>query len=193
MCDGDFRVIVCLVSCYLCMRQSHAGGVMPDYKLYDFDPRKIPPEFLQAIGLVIACSVQTENLVERAISDLLGLKTVPAHILTTHMSMQVRAGVLRSAGQMRWGASDTYKSFDALVTRVEAAIVERNRIAHLTWQTDPETGQIFTTRIQAKRGIKVHLEPITVDAIEAIAAEVYEAGLALSRFVGLAGVSFPPD
>jgi hypothetical protein len=106
--------------------------------------------------------------------------------------MQVRVGVLRSAGQLHWGTSDTYKAFDTALTRVDTAIAERNRIAHLTWQIDPKTGQVFTSKIQAKRGIKVHLEPITIEAITAIATEVYDAGLALSRFIGLAGISFPP-
>lgn len=121
---------------------------MSEFKLFDFDPHNLPREILQAIGLVIACSVQTESTVEEVIGALFGLTVVPARILTTNMNMQVRAGVLRSAGEARWGDADTYKQFERIVSRVEKAVGERNRLAHLTWQRDPVTGDVLTSKIK---------------------------------------------
>jgi len=162
-----------------------------EYKLFDFDPRNLPSDFLQTIGLIIACSTQTENLVEDAIADLLSLKVAPAKILTTHMSMQVRTGVLRSAAEWRWTDEETLAQFEVVVRRIEAAINDRNRIAHLTWQRDPETGQVLTSKIRARKGLKIDLEPVTVAALHAIAIEVYEAGIDLIRFLGLRGIHSP--
>lgn len=160
-----------------------------EYKLYDFDPYNLPDDILQRIGLIIACSTQTENLVEGAIQDLLSLQTVAAKILTTHMSMQVRLGVLRSAAEMQWRDDPaTLSEFETVLQRIDAAIGERNRIAHVTWQRDPEDDTVFTSKIRARKALKVDLEPVTAQALDAIALEVYSAGLALMQFMGVRGI-----
>lgn len=162
-----------------------------EYKLFDFDPRNLPAEYLQKIGLIITCSTQTENLVEGAIGGMLSLRVVPAKILTTHMSMQVRLGVLRTAAERLWTDKAMLSQFDAILQRIEAAVNERNRIAHITWQRDPETGEVFTSRIRARKGLKVDLDAMPVAALHTIAIEVYEAGLDLLRFLGVHGIRLP--
>lgn len=164
------------------------GGEVMEPKVYDFDPRNLPAKFLQEIGLIVACSVQTENIVEDAIADLLRLRLIPAKILTTHMSMQIRTGVLRSAAQHCWADKETLAQFDVAIQRIEAAISERNRIAHITWLRDPDTGETFTSKTKARNGLKMNLEPVTPEFLHKIALEIYDAGVALLQFLRFRGI-----
>jgi hypothetical protein len=166
---------------------------MAEFKVFDFDPHNLPPDILAALGLVIACSVQTENIVEDVIAGLFDLEIVPAKILTTNMNMQVRASALRTAAERRWGDTNTYNVFEKAVTRVEKAVGERNRLAHLTWQRDPDTGDVYTSKVKARTGLRVHMDKITADSIRAIAEEVYHAGLDLMSTARLAKIGFPDE
>ena len=163
---------------------------MADFVLFDFDPRSLPAEYLQAIGLVIASAVQTESIVEDAIAGVFGLLTVKARILTNNMSMQVRSATLRTGAQERWGDGIEYDALDEALARVEKAIGERNRIAHMTWQIDPE-GRVYASKIRARDKLKVHFEQVPVENIQAIAAEIYDAGIQLMKVARLINLNFP--
>jgi hypothetical protein len=44
---------------------------MEPTKVYDYDPHNLPPDVLQAIGLIAACSAQTNTSSSRASADAL--------------------------------------------------------------------------------------------------------------------------
>jgi hypothetical protein len=45
----------------------------PKFRNLDFDPHKLPKDYLEAIGLASACYAQTEDNVQWAIAGLLGI------------------------------------------------------------------------------------------------------------------------
>jgi len=159
-----------------------------EYTVFEYNPYKLPDTLLRAIGLVITCSVQSENIIEDAIADMLGMHIVPAKILTTHMSMQLRTGALRSAAHARWGDQPEYKEFDALITRVERAVDQRNQIAHLTYFTHPADQTTHSSKTRARKSLKVDILPASAASIEAIAEEIYDSGLAIVSYLGVRGI-----
>jgi hypothetical protein len=63
---------------------------MAAFKEYDFDPNNLPREILEAIGLVAACSAQTESVVEMGIGGCAGLEADYSVAITTHMNAPLR-------------------------------------------------------------------------------------------------------
>ncbi len=159
-----------------------------EYTVFDYNPYELPDALLRAIGLVITCSVQSESIIESAIADVLQMHVLPAKILTTHMSMQVRTGALRSAAHARWGDKPEYKEFEALITRVERAVDQRNQIAHLTYFTHPTDKSTHSSKVRARKGLKVEVLPATVEGVEAVAKEIYDSGLAIVEYLGVRGI-----
>jgi hypothetical protein len=68
---------------------------------YDFDPRNLPQEMLAAIGLVTACSAQTEYIVEQGIAGCLGVDFEFGAAVTTHMAAPLRDHVLRAVAEIK--------------------------------------------------------------------------------------------
>jgi len=59
---------------------------MEPTKVYDYDPHNLPPDVLQAIGLIAACSAQNEYIIKQGIGGCLGLDIEYTDAVTTHMS-----------------------------------------------------------------------------------------------------------
>lgn len=167
---------------------------MAAFKQYDFSPYNLPPKALKAIGLLIACSTQTEDLLESAIAGCLGLDIEYGVAVTTHMPMPLRFSVLKSAAEIRIDDLDALDELDDLIDLLEEAFAKRNAIAHNQLCRDPETNEIFSVKEIARVSVKADLAPLTIDQIESDALFIYEAGMKLFQFLTRKGLkpSFPP-
>lgn len=152
-------------------------------KIYDFDPRNLPPELLQAIGLGIASSAQTESIVERAIWGCLGIDAEYGMAATTHMSAPLRISVLKSAAEIRIDHIPHLDELDEILTQVESALDKRNEFAHRMWARDEDTGELFVLKQAARAGLEVELIPKTADAVKSDAIAIYHAGMRLQTFL----------
>lgn len=166
---------------------------MAEIKEYDFDPNNLPKEMLAAIGLVIACSAQTESIVEMGIAGCLGIDFEYGGAVTTHMPSPLRDSVLRSAAEIRIDDLDTLDALDALLDAINNAYTKRNAVAHNSWCRDPDTGAIFTVKSAARTRYTMDLLPMTVDQVKSDAAFIYQAGMNLMSFLRVCGLlpTFP--
>ena len=125
--------------------------------VYDYDPRNLPQDILAAIGLVTACSAQTENMVEMGIGGCLGIEVDYNVAVTTHMNAPLRDNVLRAAAEIRIDDLDALDELDHLLDEINKAFVKRNAYVHHQWCRHPETGEVFTTRIEARGSVDAEL------------------------------------
>lgn len=151
--------------------------------VYDFDPRNLPDSMLIAIGLVAACSAQTENIVEQGIAGCVGTDFEYGYALTTHMSTPHRDHVLRSVAEIRIDDLDDLDTLDMLLDEIEKAFKKRNAYVHHSWCRNEETGQCFTVKTTARGRVEMDLVPMTVDQVKGDAAFIFQAGLNLLTFL----------
>jgi hypothetical protein len=162
---------------------------MPEPQVvYDFDPNNLPPDYLQAIGLVIVCAAQTESIVGDFIGVLLDIDNIDALALTTQMSAQLRDHVARALIELKTQQTSIVDDVDDLLDAISQASDRRNTIAHAAFAKHPETGQIFSHRLRARGNLQLELKPISIEEIQAIAAEVYDAGMNLMQFMASVGL-----
>jgi hypothetical protein len=161
------------------------------YLIYDYSPYSLSPKILKAIGLLIACSAQTEDIFEQAIAGALGLDFEYGMAVTTHMPMPLRLSVLRSAAEIRIDDLDALDELDDLLEEIEQAFGKRNAIAHHQWCSDPKTGATFTVKETARVSVQADLLPMSVDQIESDALFIYNAGLRLFQFLKTRGLQPP--
>lgn len=159
--------------------------------IYDFDPHNLPPEMLNAIGLVVAASSQTESIVGDFIATILGTDMAEALALTAHMSNPLKDQVARTLVELAAADAKTVDRADDLLDAIKEAQGRRNVIVHNKLARHPETNEVFSYREEARGSTIVKLKPITVDEIEEVASLIYEAGLDLQRFMVNLGLDYP--
>jgi hypothetical protein len=151
--------------------------------IYDFDPRNLPPDYLAAIGLVTAAYAQTENTVEAFIGACLGIDAEYQIAVTTHMPGPLRDHVARAVAEIHIDNLDHLDALDFILDRIVKAAAKRNAIAHHTWAQHPVTGAVFTVKHTARGSVLVESVPQTVEQIRLDAAFIYDAGMALIKFM----------
>jgi hypothetical protein len=156
--------------------------------IYDFDPNNVPPEYLQAVGLVAMASASTESAMSDVIGGLCGLDNIEALALSTHMSVPLKDHVARALIELNAGSIEILDQVDDLLDDVTDAMDRRNAIIHNELITDPKTGQILSHRLKARGSVQLELRPISVEEIKEDARLIYEAGLNLIAFMGMLGI-----
>ena len=156
---------------------------MSQYREYDFDPRNLPQDLLPAIGLAITSSAQTEQFLEEAIAGCTGMDVEYGHAITTHMTMPLRFSALRSTAEIRIDDLDLLDQLDEHLEHLEAAFNKRNPIAHRKWCRDPNTGELFTVKQDARTRLKVELLPMTIDQVKSDALFIYQTGVDFFEFL----------
>jgi hypothetical protein len=160
--------------------------------IYDFDPRNLPPELLQALGLVTAAAAQTESIVQRFIGGLLAIDEIETISLTAQMSANLREQVVRSVLELNAANSWVVDTVDDLMDAIAVATDRRNQLVHTSMARNPETGEVFSVRFKARRSLNLDMDLIDVSQIEKDAAEIYEAGMKLMQFMMMFGI-LPAD
>ncbi len=164
------------------------GGQPQRPVIYDFDPRNIPPEYLRAVGLVAMASAQTESIIGAFIGAILGADEIETLTLTAHMAAPLRDQVARALIELNATSADVVDDTDDLLDSINEALGRRNIVVHNRLIRHPDTGDIFSHRLKARGSLQLELKPITVAEIEEDAALIYEAGIALQRFMLLRGI-----
>jgi len=153
------------------------------FRNLDFDPRKLPRDYLEAIGLACACYAQTEDHLQMAIAGLLKIDSETGWAVTTHMTAPLRESVLKSLSDMKFDDLAEIEAFDIHLADVAEAGDRRNSIVHHMWCTDEQTGEVFQVRTKARTRVAVELTPISLESIQNDAKFIYDAGIELLRFL----------
>lgn len=170
---------------------------MPEI-IYDFDPRNLPPDYLETIGLVTACWAQTDHTVQTFVGACLGVDALYSIAVTAHMAVPLRDGVARAVAQLRIDDLDRLDELDVILDRVKVAADKRNLLAHHGWCRHPKTGQVYIFKETARGTVAGSLILLSVEQIKSDAMFIYETGIDLLQFmyaVGLGlglGPNFPP-
>jgi hypothetical protein len=161
--------------------------------IYDFDPRNLPADILAAIGLSVASSAQTENMMELAIAGCLGVDSEYGMAITTHMPAPLRFSVLRSAAEIRLSVPQL-DELDEILDEIRLATDSRNATVHAQLCVHPTSKECFVVKKSARAGVEIELVPQTVDKIKREALSMYEAGMRLWRFLDAHGFmpTLPP-
>jgi hypothetical protein len=164
---------------------------MQPSKVYDYDPRNLPSDMLQAIGLIAACSAQNEYIIQQAIGGCLGVDIEYSDAVTTHMSSPHRDNVLRAVAEIKIDSLDDLDQLDALLDKINEGFSRRNGYVRHSWCRDQKTNDCFTTQVTARGRVEVALLPIAVEKILEDADFIYVAGLELHSFLSERGL-LPP-
>ena len=149
----------------------------------DSDPRNIPSDYLKAIGLVAACSAQTESILELGITGCLGLESQYGMAITTHMSGPQRDNALRAAAEIRIDDLDALDELDRILDNIKNTVKKRHSTVHNQWGYSPSEDRVYTAHITARGSVRGDLVPMKLEEIEADALAIYEAGIDLLRFL----------
>ena len=155
----------------------------PKFRDLDFDPRNLPKEYLEAIGLASACYAQTENHVQLAIAGLLGVDIETGWALSTHMSAPLRESALKSLAELKLTDLDDIEKLDTLLDKVKKAGGKRNDIAHNLWCRDEKTGEVFHLLTDARTRVSVEQKPVSLNSVQSDATFIYDAGIELLGFL----------
>lgn len=163
--------------------------------VYDFDPRNLPSELLNAIGLAVASFAQTEKILEMAIAGCLGVDAEYGGAVTTHMPSPLRFSVLKSVAEIRIDDLDVLDELDKQLQELEAAFNKRNDLMHNQWARDPDSNNIFIVKEKARTRYEMESLPMTIDGVEGDALFIYQAGMNFMSFLMKKGLlpSFPPS
>jgi hypothetical protein len=156
--------------------------------IYDFDPNNLPPEYLSAIGLVVASASQTDHVMRDFIGSYLGVDMAESLALGAHMSTPMKDDVIRSLVELNAACASDVDDLDDILDRVREATARRNSIAHNAFARHPETGEVFSLKERARGSLQVELKPVTVAEMNEIAAEVYASGMALMDYMMARGI-----
>ncbi|MEO5707597.1 MAG: hypothetical protein ABIT10_10600 [Alteraurantiacibacter sp.] len=161
-----------------------ASDEFPEPKvIYDFDPFHLPPEYLQAVGLVVAASSQTESVMRELIGALLNIDNVEAIALCAHMTAPLKDHVARTLIELNAPGASEVDELDDLLDAVEGALTKRNTVVHNSFLIDPGTQQVMSWREKARGSLQTALVPVTVEEIQQDAALINKAGLDVIEFM----------
>ncbi|HBR67898.1 MAG TPA: hypothetical protein DEA55_00805 [Rhodospirillaceae bacterium] len=159
--------------------------------IWDFDPRNLPPKFLQAVGLLAGASAQTEHVLGKFIGGLLGIDAIQALALTSNMTIPLKERVIRALAELRAPDLQELDKIDDLIDAAIAAFEKRNTVLHNPFMIHPETEEIFSHRLRVKGSLHLELKVITIEEIEQDAITLYEIGMRIMEFIDSRGL-FPP-
>jgi hypothetical protein len=170
------------------------AGPNPPFEL-DFSPYSLPREMLEAIGLVTSAAAQTENMIEELIAGCLSVDTEYGMGVTTHMSMPQRFSTVRAVAEIRIDDLDALDELDELIDRTDKAFERRNVVVHNQWCIEPKTARVYIVKQSARVRVTTDVIEMTVKDVNAIALEVYAAGMELFAFTKRHGLvpAIPPS
>ena len=151
--------------------------------ILNFDPLKLPPDILEALGLIIATSSQTERVIEMAICGCLKVSANYGPAITAHMTAPLRDHVLRSVAQLAIDDLDTLDELDQLLDDIKVAIAKRNLYVHNPIGREETRNKFYAAKIEARGEVDSESIPISAQQIKADAIAILEKGLKLMTFL----------
>ena len=158
---------------------------------YDWNPYNLPDGLMKAIGTAMAAASQTESILNMAIMGCVGVDSEYGMALTAHMAVPLKFSILKSVAEIKIDDLDALDELDVILEKIDQAIGKRNAIAHDGFARIERTGQLIRTSYEARTRLEVEIVPVTIFEIEADARAIYDAGLALMKFLGNRGLLAP--
>ncbi|MFM5923965.1 MAG: hypothetical protein ACKOPG_07255 [Novosphingobium sp.] len=156
--------------------------------IYDFNPNNLPDEHLRAIGLVIACASQTEEIMRNFIGVLLGVDNIETIALGTHMSLPMKDDIIRAVVELNAPSASAVDEVDDILDEIREAMQLRNAVAHNEFAIHPENGEIYSLREKARGSLQAELKPIKANDLLEAADRVFRAGMALQSYMMKTGL-----
>lgn len=151
--------------------------------VYDFNPNNLPPDFLRAVGLVIACASQTEEIMRNFMGIVLGVDNIETEALGTHMSFPMKNDIIRSILELNAPSASFVDEVDDILDEIRDAMQMRNVVAHNEFAIHPGTNEIFSLRIKARGSLQSEFKRVTTEELLGTADHIYRAGMALQDFM----------
>jgi hypothetical protein len=164
------------------------GGRKPEMVMFDWDPNKIPADYLQAVGLVAMAAASTEAALQEFIGSLLQIDNIESLALTTHMNAPLRDHIARSLIELNAVSADVVDDVDDLLDAIEDAWSRRNAIVHNQLIINQKSGEVVSHRLKARGSLQLELRPISVEEIKEDARVINMVGLDLISFMSLHGL-----
>jgi hypothetical protein len=152
-------------------------------EVMDFEPGKLPADFLAALGLLSASASHTDGVIEMAIAGMLGIDGEKGWAVTAHMPAPLRSSVLRSAAEISLPDGKALDELDVVLDAIKSATDARNKMVHGSWARIPSTGEVILVEQEARTHVKVSTRTVTADEVKGKAFALYDAGMDLMRFL----------
>ena len=151
--------------------------------IYDFNPNNIPDEHLRAIGLVIACASQTEEIMRSFIGALLGIDNIETIALGAHMSLPMKDDIIRALVELNAPSASAVDEIDDILDRIKDTLQLRNAVAHNAFAIHPDNHEIYSLRERARGSLQVEFKPVRSEELLEAADQIYRAGMALQEYM----------
>lgn len=151
--------------------------------IYDFDPRNLPQEYLETIGLVTSCSAQTEACVQAAIAGMMGATDDVGDAMTTHMSAPQKDNTLRALAEIYIVDCNLLDELDVILDGLNASMSKRNLYVHRSWFQNTETREVFTVKVAARGRLEKEQVLMDIKIMKADADAIYRSGMELYGFL----------
>lgn len=151
---------------------------------FDFDPLKLTADILEALGLIVAASAQTESIIEMAICGCLKVSAMYGPPITAHMNGPLRDNVLRSVAQITIDNLDDLDELDQLLDNINTAIAKRNLYVHNSIGRDKATtDKFYIAKIESRGELDTAAIPVSAQQIKDDANAILQSGLRLMDFL----------
>jgi hypothetical protein len=151
------------------------------------DPDKatvtIPDDYLIAIGKVCVQWGNLESIMELVLTKLAGMDiwdTRPK-IMISHMAWPMRMDIFAATADQLIADHPRLKDYQSVKSLLKKAQEGRNRVVHSHWGF--EDGKVTTLRASARGKLKLSMDTITVNEIDAILRDINVAAAALYNLV----------
>ena len=156
--------------------------------VYDFNPNNLPADYLKAIGLVIACASQTEEIMRNFMGVLLGVDNIETIALGTHMSLPMKDDIIRAVLELNAPSASAVDEVDDILDGIREAMQLRNIVAHNEFAIHPDNGGIYSLRTTARGSLQAEFKPVTAQELLDTAEQIYRAGMALQEYMMKSGL-----
>lgn len=156
----------------------------PDMIIYDFDPRKLPPDLQRALGLVVAAASHTEGALQQMIAAVLRTDMISANALSAQMSTPQKLDVIRSLVELYAASVDVVDDVDDIIDAIRDAVEKRNGLAHCLFGIHPETKEVIKFKATARGSVVIRVDKVAIHEIEDIGHEIYWSGIKLVELMG---------
>lgn len=155
---------------------------------YDYDPRNLPEAYVLAVGKVSVAWSQTENALETVIATLSGVGLPLGWALTTHMNFPMKCDAALSVAGRTLSAED-HEALRLTIATLKIASEARNKYVHGHWAISETPGEIFILSVRSRGTLKATYLRVGVEEIERAAADIYDVGMSLIRFLLIRGLA----
>lgn len=140
------------------------------------NPRTLPPQYAQWIGIIAATWSMVEFGLVKAIAELTDVGLGESAFLLSNVGYRSRVDLLQCFRDLASEIDkDEAKKFGRILAQIDEAYGVRNRFVHSYWIVEPgKIPRIASLRTKGK--IKIEDQPIELKELESAANQIWKAG-----------------